>query len=104
MSFDYIGPVTCFHLAKNLGVDVVKHDRHLVRYASYMGFRDATELCEMISRITGDRVAVVDLVLWRFATLMPAYERELVERFRPYRVVGTAVGPQPLESGARWRM
>src|SRR5262249_36525189 len=27
----YIGPVTCFHLAKNLGMNVVKPDRHLMR-------------------------------------------------------------------------
>ena len=30
-TFDQIGPVTAFHLAKNLGLDVVKPDRPLVR-------------------------------------------------------------------------
>src|SRR5204862_28581 len=36
----YIGPVTCWHLAKNVGMDVVKPDRHLVRMAQASGARD----------------------------------------------------------------
>lgn len=71
--FDYIGPVTCYHLAKNLGLDVVKPDRHLVRLASATKSSSPHDLCSSLSDATGDRLAVVDLVLWRYATLEPEY-------------------------------
>lgn len=70
----YIGPVTSFHLAKNIGLAVVKPDRHLVRLSRVAGCKSPSELCSQISQITGDGLAVVDLVLWRFATLQPDYE------------------------------
>lgn len=73
MQFDFIGPVTCYHLAKNIGLQVVKPDRHLVRIAKAAGFCQPFELCNMISKATGDKITVVDLVLWRFATLRPNY-------------------------------
>ena len=38
MTFDFIGPVTCYHLAKNIGLQVVKPDRHLVRISRATGF------------------------------------------------------------------
>ncbi len=69
----YIGPVTRFHLAKNLGLDVVKPDRHLVRLALSAGFTDPDRLCRIISSATGDRIGTVDLVFWRFATLNSSY-------------------------------
>jgi hypothetical protein len=68
-SLPYIGKITKFHLAKNLGFDVVKPDRHLVRIASFYGFKDCNELCKWISSSSGDRVSVVDIVLWRSANL-----------------------------------
>jgi hypothetical protein len=37
--FSYIGPITAVHLAKNLGLNVAKPDRHLVRLAERVGFR-----------------------------------------------------------------
>ncbi|RYD40627.1 MAG: hypothetical protein EOP83_35005, partial [Verrucomicrobiaceae bacterium] len=49
----YIGPVTCWHLAKNLGLDVVKPDRHLVRMAQASGVMDTTRLCEVFADATG---------------------------------------------------
>lgn len=64
----YVGPVTALHLAKNLGLDVAKPDRHLVRIAEAAGYDSAAALCSRIADIVGDRVSVVDLVLWRFAT------------------------------------
>lgn len=73
-SFDYVGPVTAFHLAKNLGLDVAKPDRHLARVAASVGFETPAEMCAVISGVTGDRVSVVDLVIWRFATLRKGYE------------------------------
>ena len=72
-SFDFIGPVTRYHLAKNLGMNVVKPDRHLCRLALSSGRASPQDLCERISGSSGDRVTVVDVVLWRFATLDPSY-------------------------------
>lgn len=74
-TFDFIGPITGFHLAKNIGVDVVKPDRHLVRMATSAGYSCPEELCSAITGITGEKVSVVDLVLWRYATLDPRYTR-----------------------------
>ena len=72
-SLPYIGPITSYHLAKNLGLEVVKPDRHLVRVARAAGYRTPDEMCREISRLVDDPVPVVDLVIWRFATLEPAY-------------------------------
>lgn len=72
-SFDFIGPATSYHLAKNLGLNVAKPDRHLCRVAEITGSDSVTELCESISKITGDSVPVVDLVIWRFATIRSDY-------------------------------
>ena len=62
----YIGEVTSLHLAKNLGADVAKPDRHLVRLAARFGYSDAAAMCNDISAAMGDRISVTDLVLWRF--------------------------------------
>jgi hypothetical protein len=72
-TFSYIGPTTAFHLAKNLGLDVAKPDRHLLRVCSATGFGSPENLCSAISRETGEKIAVVDLVIWRFATLRTDY-------------------------------
>jgi hypothetical protein len=68
--FDYIGEVTSLHLAKNLGFDVAKPDRHLVRIALSLNFDSPQRLCEVISEQTGDRIGTVDLILWRYAALI----------------------------------
>ena len=67
----FIGPVTSWHLAKNLGLDVAKNDRHLARMAAGLGYADAHDLCDDVSQLTGELVSVIDVVLWRFATLVP---------------------------------
>lgn len=72
-SFDFIGPITSFHFAKNLGVDVVKPDRHLARIAAAANYSCPEDLCKAIEEITGDRLATIDIVLWRYATLDPDY-------------------------------
>ncbi|MHB1709742.1 MAG: hypothetical protein ACYCT2_09755 [Thermoplasmataceae archaeon] len=71
--FPYIGPITTYHLAKNLGLQVAKPDRHLSRISATLGYSDAQDLCCDLSMITGDKVSVVDMVLWRFANLEPNY-------------------------------
>lgn len=62
----YIGPVTAWHLAKNLGLDVVKPDRHLMRLASFCSYSSPWELCRELAETTGEAVKVVDLILWRY--------------------------------------
>lgn len=62
----FVGPITALHLAKNLGLDVAKPDRHLVRLASKFGFHDAFQLCTAIGECTGESAKVVDLILWRY--------------------------------------
>jgi hypothetical protein len=62
----HIGPITKFHLARNLGLDVCKPDRHLVRIASP---ETPATLCERIAADTGDRIGLVDCVIWRAANL-----------------------------------
>lgn len=77
--FPYVGPVTAFHLAKNLGHDVAKPDRHLTRIAHVCGHSDPQALCRHVFDLLGEPVPVVDLVLWRFATLSCDYLSELIE-------------------------
>ena len=69
----YMGPVTSYHLAKNLGVAVVKPDRHLVRIADLTDFGSPLEMCARVADAVGDSVGVVDVVLWRYATLRNDY-------------------------------
>jgi hypothetical protein len=69
----FMGPATSYHLAKNIGLDVVKPDRHLVRVAAAAGYDNPRLLCEEISKLVGDRLSVIDLVIWRFATLNSNY-------------------------------
>lgn len=62
----FIGSITAHHLAKNLGIQAAKADRHLVRLADRFGYGGADELCSAISKATGDSLSVADIVLWRF--------------------------------------
>lgn len=62
----YIGPVTVWHLAKNLGLDVAKPDRHLARVSLALGFDDADQFCTAIAKVIGERRNVVDLIVWRY--------------------------------------
>ena len=80
----YIGPITCFHLAKNIGVDVAKPDRHLSRLSKSLGYDDVQDLCEAISSVTGDKISVVDLILWRYATITPDYLTKFVDLVKSF--------------------
>lgn len=60
----WIGPITAWHLAKNLGGDHAKPDVHMERLAR----REKTttfELCARLSRETGRKISRIDTVLWR---------------------------------------
>lgn len=61
----WIGKITKYHLARNLGIDVAKPDRHLLRVAEKFGYTDIQEMCRQVSKRTGDRIGVVDVVIWR---------------------------------------
>lgn len=67
----FIGPVTALHLAKNLGFEIAKPDRHLVRLSDNLGFRGVDEMCAVFSNESGDPVRVVDVVLWRYCEQNP---------------------------------
>lgn len=69
----HIGPVTKYHLARNLGIDCAKPDRHLVRIAAFFGYDDVQKFCQEIADKTGDRIGVVDLIWWRYAESTPDY-------------------------------
>jgi hypothetical protein len=77
-SLPFIGPATSYHLAKNIGFDVVKPDRHLLRISELAGYSNPAEMCHKISSVVGDRLSVVDLVVWRYATLNPGYRDFLI--------------------------
>jgi hypothetical protein len=71
----FIGPVTCYHLAKLLGADTVKPDVHLTRAAKAAG-TTPQELCRLLGCLTGDRVTTADSVLWRWGQLKRAREED----------------------------
>ena len=75
--FDYIGPVTMYHLAKNIGLPVAKPDRHLVRIAKMENYQDVQTFCQDVSKLSGDSIPVVDLVYWRYATIERNYLKVL---------------------------
>jgi hypothetical protein len=63
-SLPWIGPVTKFHLAKNLGVDVAKPDVHMERLAKAEG-NTVAAMCIRLAKQTGYRLTTVDTILWR---------------------------------------
>lgn len=65
----WIGPVTKYHLARNIGIDTVKPDRHLVRLAEEYGFASPLELCKEIQRTIPEKLGVIDVILWRYCNL-----------------------------------
>jgi len=67
-SLPWIGKITCYHLAKNLGMDIIKPDRHLVRIAAEH-HTEPFQMCRRLSDELGENMAVVDMVLWRAANL-----------------------------------
>lgn len=64
----YVGPVTCFHLARNIGLlESVKPDLHLQRLASLWGFKTCEDMCRAI-RPEGVPLGLVDLAMWYAAS------------------------------------
>lgn len=83
----YIGEVTAYHLAKNLGADVAKPDVHLERLARREGIT-SQELCQRLAGESGLRAATIDTILWRACALRVLHSRTYEEHdwdaaFRP---------------------
>ena len=71
----YVGPVTCFHLARNIGLlDCVKPDLHLIRLAEHWKFKDCTEMCKKMGEGSGLPLGIVDLVVWYAASTFGTLE------------------------------
>lgn len=83
----FLGPVTSIHLAKNLGFNIAKPDRHLIRLKDKLGYPDVSTMCMDLAQASGDPVNVVDLVLWRYMerrTNLAADERSSKPSFTPF--------------------
>lgn len=65
----WIGPITKYHLARNLGLDFCKPDRHLSRVSTEFGFKDPHEMCRFISEKLNIKIGTVDLIIWRYCNL-----------------------------------
>lgn len=78
LKFPYLGNATAYHFAKNIGMDVAKPDRHLLRIASALGYRNPHQLCTDISLSIDEKISLVDLVLWRYATLDKKYLDKII--------------------------
>ena len=94
-SFPYLGPATARHLAKNLGLAIAKPDRHLVRVSKAAGFKSPDAFCARISELIGEKPSVVDVVVWRYATLrkdyVPLFQRRQVPQSQPCHSRGKAL-------------
>lgn len=99
----FIGPVTSFHLAKNLGLDVVKPDRHLIRLARALDYLSPDQMCRDVASIVGDRLSVVDIVMWRYATLVPRYTSLFTTLSHPVAGNGSRPHTITMVQGARKR-
>lgn len=61
----FIGSITRFHLARNIGhLDFVKPDKHLERAAAHYRFATPLEMCEEIKKHFDMKLGLIDLVLW----------------------------------------
>ncbi len=65
----WIGDITKYHLARNLGIDCAKPDRHLERLKVKYGFKDVQVMCKFIAEKTNERIGTVDVILWRYSNL-----------------------------------
>ncbi len=69
----FIGKITKFHLARNIGIECVKPDIWLVRVAKHFGYPTPLDLCEYIKKSIGENLGVIDVVIWRYCNLTRDY-------------------------------
>lgn len=62
--FPYIADVTVYHLARNMGFDVIKPDRHLKKMAAHFEV-DPFAMCDRIRDETGLSLHMIDTIIWR---------------------------------------
>lgn len=64
----WMGKTNSRYLAKNLGFDLAKDDRHLRRLATQYGYPEdgdgVQRFCEDVGECVGKRVSVVETILW----------------------------------------
>lgn len=78
----WVGPVSRCHLARNLGWDVVVQTGPVVRLAACLGLTPDQLVQETAARV-GERIRVVDLVLWNWAHQVgDRRAREMASLFR----------------------
>lgn len=82
LAFPFMGPATSLHLAKNLGLNVVKPDRHLLKLAAATGYETPHKMCETVHKIVGDSISEIDIVFWRFATLNPHWIKSVEDTIK----------------------
>ncbi len=65
----FIGPITCYHLARNIGLlQYVKPDVHLLRMAQKWGYESPQKMCDYLGQSYGLKPGIVDLILWYAAS------------------------------------
>lgn len=67
-SLGFIGPVTKFHLARNLGFDVAKPDRWMCRIANRLGWESVNSMCEYLSKKYSMSMKEIDITLWKYVS------------------------------------
>ncbi len=72
-TFSYMGKATSYHFAKNIGLNVAKPDRHLIRIVNILGYDDPHTFCDELANQINEKASLIDLVLWRYATLDKNY-------------------------------
>jgi N-glycosylase/DNA lyase len=72
--FPFIAEITAFHLAKNLGFDVSKPDRHLQRLSARHGYSNVQDFCSTLARVSGESIRNIDTLLWRISEMGLASE------------------------------
>ncbi len=83
LELPFFGPATSKHFLKNIGISISKPDRHLNRISNLCGFKSVESLCSYIEKRTEEKKSVIDLVIWRYATIDKNYlfniEKHLVK-------------------------
>jgi hypothetical protein len=67
-------------MARNLGIDTIKPDLHLERMAEVWGYKNPFDLCNDIQHLTGEKLGIIDIVLWRYCNLTGDYGKWLKDR------------------------
>lgn len=68
-TFPFMGNITKYHLARNIGIDVAKPDRHMNKVAAKFGYSDVNAMCKDISKTVDEKIGVIDTILWRYCNL-----------------------------------